>query len=173
MDATAVAVAASISLGSVNRRQVFRFAFHFGLFQALMPVAGWAAGRRLVGYIQQWDHWIAFVLLAFVGIKAIHDACSRQEEREAIRDPTRGWSLVLLSVATSIDALAVGLTLSFLGAAIWYPCLIIGLVTGVMTTSGMLLGNRLGNRTGPRIKALGGLILLGVGFKILVEHLMV
>jgi putative Mn2+ efflux pump MntP len=171
MDATAVAVATSISLGRVSRRQVFRFAFHFGFFQAVMPIVGWLAGRGFYSHIRQWDHWIAFGLLALIGFKAIYDAW-KGEDPTSRRDPTRGWSLVLLSVATSIDALAVGLSLVALGVSIWYPSLIIGLVTALMTMLGMLLGARLGTRLGHRMKATGGIILVGIGFKILIEHLL-
>jgi putative Mn2+ efflux pump MntP len=164
-------VATSISLGRVNRRQIFRFAFHFGFFQAVMPIVGWLAGRSFYHYIRRWDHWIAFGLLALIGFKAVSDAW-KGEDPMSHRDPTRGWSLVILSVATSIDALAVGLSLVVLGVSIWYPCLIIGLVTALMTTLGMLLGSRLGSRLSHRMKALGGIILVGIGFKILIEHLM-
>jgi putative Mn2+ efflux pump MntP len=171
MDATAVAVATSISLGRVDRRQVFRFAFHFGFFQAVMPIVGWLTGRGLHSHIRQWDHWVAFGLLALIGFKAIKDAW-RSEDDVSHRDPTRGWSLVILSLATSIDALAVGLSLVVLGISIWYPCVIIGLVTAVMTTLGMLAGARLGSKTGHHMKAFGGIILLAIGIKILLEHLL-
>jgi putative Mn2+ efflux pump MntP len=172
MDATAVALATSLSLGQVNRRQVFRFAFHFGLFQAFMPFLGWLAGRSIHDYIHRWDHWIAFGLLALIGGKAIYDARFGAAERLTAQDPTRGWSLVFLSLATSIDALAVGISLSVLGISLWYPCLVIGLVTASMTSLGMLLGSRLGGHFGRRMKVLGGLILMGIGLKILAEHLM-
>ncbi|MBN2309874.1 MAG: manganese efflux pump [Candidatus Hydrogenedentes bacterium] len=172
MDAFAVAVATSISLRGVSPRQVFRFAFHFGLFQAFMPVIGWAAGRTVADLIRDWDHWIAFGLLAFVGVKAIREALRDTGEGEAARsDPTRGWSLVAFSVATSIDALAVGLTFAMLDVRIWYPCVLIGLITAALTTVGMLFGARLGARLGRRVEVLGGLTLIGIGVKILVQHL--
>jgi putative Mn2+ efflux pump MntP len=172
MDATAVAVASSISMGRVTQRQVFRFAFHFGLFQAVMPVIGWLAGLSVLDYIQDWDHWVAFGLLALIGSKALYDArVSDEASSDNVGDPTRGWSLVILSVATSIDALAVGITLVFLGVPIWYPCLVIGVVTAVLTTGGMLLGSRLGNKFGRRMRSIGGFVLLAIGTKILIEHL--
>ncbi len=173
MDATAVAVAASIALRRVAPRQVFRFAFHFGLFQAFMPLLGWAAGRTMAHHVQAWDHWVAFGLLGFVGGRAIYEAFRHKhdEERE-VEDPTRGLSLVLLSLATSIDALAVGLSFAFLGLSIWYPCLVIGLVTGALTALGMLFGARLGARLGKNVEILGGLILIGIGCKILIQHLL-
>jgi manganese efflux pump family protein len=171
MDATAVAIATSIMLGRVSGRQVFRFAFHFGLFQGAMPIAGWFAGRGLREYIESWDHWVAFVLLALIGGKAIIDVLRGDVETEGqTSDPTRGLSLVVLSVATSIDALAVGLSLAMLEVVIWYPAAVIGVITAALTVCGMLLGERIGQRFGQRIRILGGVILLGIGIKILVEH---
>lgn len=172
MDTFAVAIGASVMLRGVTKRQVFRFAFHFGLFQAIMPVVGWAAGIRFVGYIAHWDHWIAFALLGFVGGKAIAGAWTKEEETsEAPRtDPTRGWSLVVLSIATSLDALAVGLSFAVLDMAIWVPVAIIGVVTALITMTGMLVGSRLGSRFGKPIEILGGLILIGIGVKILIQH---
>ena len=171
MDATAVAIATSILLDRVDGRQVFRFAFHFGLFQAAMPVVGWLAGRGLRELIESWDHWVAFALLALVGGKAIVDAARGVENSDAhTSDPTRGLSLVVLSVATSIDALAVGLSLAMLEVVIWYPAAVIGVVTASLTVCGMLAGGRVGRRLGRRIRILGGVILLGIGVKILVEH---
>jgi putative Mn2+ efflux pump MntP len=235
LDAFAVAVGASAALGRVTARQVFRLAFHFGLFQAVMPLVGWLAGRGLEGYIAGWDHWLAFGLLAFVGGKAIvtalrgggafsasvslradvgrvapgppssqssgvasasrraeggppyipeaeRPACDKRSverrimwpgpgERPPEKDPTRGATLLMLSVATSIDALAVGLSLGVLEVAIWYPALIIGVVTAGLTVLGMDLGSRIGLRFGRSAEILGGLVLIGIGLKILVEHL--
>ena len=171
MDAFAVAIAASIWLRGVSPRQVFRFAFHFGLFQAMMPVIGWALGRTVVEQIAQWDHWIAFGLLSFIGIKAIREALSSSEESRAARgDPTRGWSLIVFSVATSIDALAVGLTFAMLDVVVWFPAAIIGLITAALTTFGMMFGARLGARFGQRVEVLGGVVLIGIGIKILLSH---
>lgn len=171
MDTFAVAVAVSAMLGKVTARQVLRLGFHFGLFQALMPVLGWLAGRSVHRFIEHWDHWIAFGLLAFVGLKAIREALSGGEFKARRTDPTRGVSLLMLSVATSIDALAVGLSFAMLRADIWYPSLVIGLVAGGFTVAGMLIGGRLGARLGKRLEILGGAVLLAIGVKILVEHL--
>src|SRR5512136_898709 len=123
MDAFAVSIAASVSLGKVSRGQLFRFSFHFGLFQAFMPFLGWLAGTSIARYIYAWDHWVAFTLLALVGGKAIYEACreSESDAKPTPKDPTRGWSLIVLSVATSIDALAVGLSFALLHITIWYP----------------------------------------------------
>ncbi len=170
MDAFAVAMATSISLRTVTRRQVFRFAFHFGLFQAVMPMIGWLAGRAINPYIQSWDHWLAFVLLAFVGGKAICEASRGSDDESIAQDPTRGWSLVALSMATSIDALAVGLSFAMLGVSIWYPAAIIGIVTATLTMTGMMLGGRVGAYVGRRFEALGGLVLIAIGLKLVIEH---
>jgi len=171
MDAFAVAIAASIALHPVTRRQVFRFGFHFGLFQALMPVLGWLLGSTVVRWVAAFDHWIAFGLLAYVGGKAIVEALRRGDEKKAAADPTRGWSLVIFSIATSIDAFAVGLSFACLGVSVWYPSVVIGLTTGSLTTLGMLIGARLGARLGKRMEIAGGLVLIAIGTKILVDHL--
>lgn len=171
MDAFSVAIATSVRFSSVTKRQVFRFAFHFGLFQAMMPAIGWAAGRSVEPYIRAWDHWLAFALLAGIGGKALYQAFhSDLEAGTPANDPTRGYSLVILSVATSIDALAVGLTFAFINVELWYPCLVIGVVTAFLTTAGMLLGAQLGARFGKRVEIAGGLILIGIGIKIVIEH---
>jgi putative Mn2+ efflux pump MntP len=172
MDTFAVAIATSISLGRVSGRQLFRFSWHFGLFQAIMPVLGWTLGQTVAVYISAIDHWFAFALLTYVGGKAIWAAFKEGPETHAPKsDPTRGASLIMLSLATSIDAFAVGLSFAFLDMAIWYPAVIIGAVTGLITLSGMLLGSKLGSKLGKHVEILGGLILIGIGLKILLEHL--
>lgn len=170
MDAFAVALATGLSLSLMNGRHLFRLGFHFGLFQALMPVIGWLAGMAIQAWIATYAHWVAFFLLAFVGAKMIHEAFADYDEDKLVRDPTRGWSLIILSVATSIDALAVGLTLAMLNVSVWVPSLVIGLVAGVLTVAGMLLGRRISGVWGKRVEVLGGLTLCGIGVKILLEH---
>jgi putative Mn2+ efflux pump MntP len=172
MDALAVAVAVSILLRTVSTRQIFRLTFHFGLFQFLMPILGWLGGRSIYHFIVDWDHWVAFGLLVLVGSKAIREALTAREERDDRRDPTRGLSLVFLSLATSIDALAVGLSFAVLRVDIWYASVVIGCVASAFTMTGMLAGSRLGRRFGQRVEILGGLVLIGIGIKILVQHLM-
>lgn len=172
MDAFAVALGTGMNLAAVTGRHLFRLGFHFGLFQALMPVIGWLAGIGLQQKIAAWDHWVAFALLAGVGGHMLWEAWRGDHEGKGVGDPTRGLSLVVLSVATSIDALAVGFSLSILGVSIWTPALVIGLVAGAFTVAGMLIGRRAGDQWGPRVEVLGGLILIGIGVKILVEHLM-
>lgn len=170
MDAFAVALAAGTVLNPLTGRHLFRFGFHFGLFQLLMPIIGWLAGLTVQKWITAYDHWIAFALLAFVGGKMIWEAF--HEEEKMASDPTRGATLILLSIATSIDALAVGLTLAMLGVGIWRPAVVIGLVAGILTVAGMLLGRRLGQIWGKRVEVCGGVILCAIGAKILYDHIM-
>jgi manganese efflux pump family protein len=170
MDALAVAVATSVALRQASARQKFRLAFHFVLFQFLMPIAGWLAGLTFARSVQVVDHWIAFGLLTFIGVKAIVTGLGADSEGQQ-RDPTRGLALVALSVATSIDAFAVGLSFAMLGVQIWYASLIIGVVTGVVTALGMEVGARLGARFGRHMEMVGGLVLIAIGIKILVDHL--
>jgi len=169
MDAFAVALGAGLTLSPLSGRHLFRLGFHFGLFQALMPILGWLAGMTVQHWIAAYDHWIAFGLLGFVGGKMIWEAF-KEEEGEDATDPTRGLTLVMLSIATSIDALAVGLSLAMLGISIWVPSLVIGLVAGAFTVAGMLLGRRLGAMWGRGVEVFGGLVLCGIGIKILLEH---
>lgn len=171
MDAFAVALGTGTVLSRLTGRHIFRLAFHFGLFQALMPVIGWLAGQTVVRFVSAWDHWIAFALLALIGGRMIREALS-DEEKPDDRDPTRGFSLVMLSIATSIDALAVGFSLSVIGVSIWFPAFIIGLVAGVLTVAGMLVGSRVGDRWGSRVEVLGGFVLIAIGVRILCEHLL-
>lgn len=170
MDAFAVSIAVSVMLRHVTGRQVFRLAFHFGLFQALMPVVGWAAGLTVEPWIAAWDHWVAFGLLAFVGGKALWSGIRGGAEERRRADPTKGVSLIVLSVATSLDALAVGLSFAALRVNLVVPVLSIGLVAAGMTTLGMFAGPRLGMRFGRGAEILGGAVLLGIGLKILAEH---
>jgi len=170
MDAFAVAVVAGLTLHPLTGRHVFRLSFHFGLFQALMPLLGWTAGRAVQQYIARFDHWVAFGLLAFVGGRMIWGALRGSEQDARMEDPTRGWTLIMLSTATSIDALAVGLSLAMLGAAIVMPAVVIGLVAAVLTLVGMLLGRRIGSAWGRRVEILGGVILIAIEIHIVLEH---
>jgi putative Mn2+ efflux pump MntP len=171
MDAFAVAIVTGLTVTPFTGTHVFRLAFHFGLFQALMPTIGWVAGIAVHKYIAAYDHWLAFSLLAVVGGRMIWGARpSGREKRRTSSDPTSGWELLMLSVATSIDALAVGLSLALIGSGIILPALVIGIVAAGFTCAGMLLGRQLGSRWGQRVEVFGGLILLAIGIKIVLEH---
>ena len=171
MDCFAVAVGASVTLQRATARQTFRLSFHFGLFQFLMPVAGWLAGFKLADLMAAFDHWVAFGLLAFVGAKTVWTALHADSREVRSGDPTRRLSLVMLSVATSIDALAVGFTFAMLGVRVWGPAAVIGLVSAAVTVVGIEIGSRLGARFGRRVEVLGGLLLIAIGIKILLQHI--
>jgi putative Mn2+ efflux pump MntP len=173
MDAFAVAVASGMLLKKVSLRQTFRLSWHFGLFQALMPVIGWSLGVHVLAWIEAFDHWVAFGLLVLVGGKMLVEAfVDDDDDAPPPKDPTRSVKLVVLSVATSIDALAIGFTLSVLNVAIAFPALIIGIVAAVFTALGMHLGARLGNLSALSrwTEVLGGLVLIAIGLNILHEH---
>jgi putative Mn2+ efflux pump MntP len=172
MDAFAVAIAAGITLKQISFRQNFRLAWHFGLFQAMMPVIGWSAGLSFRDLIVSFDHWVAFGLLLFVAQGMLRQAFANDAEANRPKDPTRGLTMVMLSVATSLDALAVGLSLSLINVSIWMPAVIIGIVACVFTTIGLHIGKRLANATRLRRWAdgLGGAVLIGIGLNILREH---
>ncbi len=170
MDAFAVSLASGCSGVLSGVRSELRLAFHFGVFQFLMPVIGWYLGTRVAAVMQSFDHWVAFGLLAFVGGRMIRSGFDPKAE-EVCQDPSRGWTLVSLSVATSIDALAVGLSLALIHVQIWYPSLIIGCVTATLSFGGVRLGSRLGLAFGKKMEIAGGLILLLIGLKIVADHL--
>jgi putative Mn2+ efflux pump MntP len=169
MDAFAVALSAGVLLNPITFRQLFRLGFHFGLFQGMMPVIGWLAGISLRQFVSVFAPWIAFGLLSFVGGKMIHEAIVDNNTSEKRRDPTRGITMIMLSLATSIDALAVGFSLSLLGVSIWTPAITIGIITATLTVIGMLLGRKIGSIWGGRVEILGGLVLIGIGLKILLQ----
>jgi putative Mn2+ efflux pump MntP len=172
MDAFAVSLGLGLSLKPVTSIQTFRLAFHFGLFQFIMPILGWTAGDSLVRHIEKYDHWVAFALLLGVGGKMIYESLEPEKESAAERsDPTRGISLLVLSVATSIDSLAVGLSLAALRVAIVYPAIIIGIVAFTMTVIGMKIGPAVGRIIGRKAELLGGLVLILIGIRILADHL--
>jgi len=170
MDAAAVSMAAAAAGFTTSPRPVFRLAFHFGLFQAVMPAIGWMLGTTVVDYISSWDHWIAFALLGLVGARMIYSGFDSTEERMSI-DPTKGWVLITLSIATSIDALAVGLSFSMLNMNILIPCLLIGTITILMSLIAVRVGTFAGQLTGRRVEIFGGFILIGIGLRILYVHL--
>jgi putative Mn2+ efflux pump MntP len=173
MDAFAVALAAGVILHPLSFRPCFRLAFHFGLFQAMMPVIGWAAGTTIRDHIQAYDHWIAFALLSFVGGNMLKEVFfGKEEETGSEKDATRGLTMVILSLATSIDALAVGFSMSLLNISIVTPALVIGVVAAAFTVGGLYLGNRVAGfrRLSGYAEILGGLVLLAIGANILHEH---
>lgn len=171
MDAFAVSLVTGVTLPVVRARHVVRVALHFGAFQAGMPILGWWAGNAVHTVIEIVDHWVAFALLVAVGSKMAFEAWNQEEPDSGRgRDRTRGLELLLLSVATSIDALAVGLSLAMLGEEIARPAVVIGAVTALLSASGVLLGRRLGTAWGKRMELVGGLVLVALGVKIVLDH---
>jgi putative Mn2+ efflux pump MntP len=170
MDAFAVSVAGGTGAGELRIRKAVKMATSFGAFQTFMPVIGWLAGTGLLCYISSFDHWIAFGLLTFVGCKMIYEATRAQSENKKT-DYANNHVLLMLSVATSIDALAVGLAFAFLEASILPSVALIGIITFLLSLTGSHMGSRLGHLTGSKIEVLGGLILITLGLKIVLEHL--
>jgi putative Mn2+ efflux pump MntP len=170
MDAFSVAIGVGAGLREFSWGAVFRLSSCFGLFQFLMPVAGWFAGVSVANIISGYGHWIAFGLLFLVGGKMIMESCDSRAKVNTT-DPTKGLSVIILSVATSIDALAVGLSFAFLQIPVFYPSIIVGTVAFIMTMCGILFGEKLGVIFGKRVGALGGLLLMGIGVKIIMGHM--
>jgi len=169
MDAFAVSIAHGFSANPSRRTNALKLAVSFGSFQAFMPVVGWMSGLGLRDVISGVDHWTAFALLVFVGCKMIYESIRLKIEKEA--KPLSFYVLLALSVATSIDALAAGLGFGFLQTSIAIPVTIIGAVTFILSFLGASFGNRLGHFFENKIEIVGGLILIGIGAKIVVEHL--
>ena len=171
MDAFAVAVCKGLSVRKASPRHALTAGLYFGGFQALMPLTGYLLGNQFSGYIERFDHWIAFVLLALIGFNMIKE--SREEEKEEEK-PYAGVNfkeLLILAVATSIDALAVGVTFAFLQVNIVPAITIIGCTTFVISIAGVYVGNVFGSRYKSRAELTGGIILILIGLKILLEHL--
>ncbi len=166
LGADAFSVALGVGFGGVTPRQTFRLSWHFGLFQFLMPLLGWLLGSRVATIVARYDHWIAFAILFFIGAKMLHGSFQPREEQSS-RDQTRGWSLVGLSVATSLDALGVGVGLGIAGARCLQSAGIIGVVACAMTLLGLWLGDRLSAVLGKRLETVGALLILLMAVKML------
>ena len=174
MDAFAVSICKGLAMNKVNMKQCFLIALFFGGFQALMPVLGWFLGSTFAEKIKAIDHWIAFILLSYIGIKMISDAIKEWKEEtkvEQMDPPLDIKELFLLAIATSIDALAVGITFSFLDVVIGLAAGIIGVVTFVISGAGVFVGNIFGEKYKSKAQITGGLILVLLGVRILVTHL--
>lgn len=174
MDAFAVSICKGLAMRRVNKKQCFVIALFFGGFQALMPFIGWVLGSQFEQYITSIDHWIAFILLGFIGGKMILEAIREKGEEDKVEQmdpPLNIKELLLMAIATSIDALAVGITFAFLDTPILEAILIIGITTFVICVIGVYVGNYFGSRYKRKATLVGGTILVLLGLKILLEHL--
>ncbi len=170
MDATAVAAARGLAAREVTLRHTVIVAGAFGGAQGLMPLFGYWLGQLLGPLVMAWDHWIAFVLLVGLGLKMLHEARKKSDDPEE-GDLFGAKVMLVLAIATSIDAFAVGITLPMLEAPLLLSVITIGVVTAALSAVGLHAGRRFGAMLGPRLDALGGIVLIGLGVKILVEHL--
>ena len=171
MDAFAVYITNGITIKHQRINNALKIGLFFGSFQALMPLIGWVAGIRLRGFISGFDHWVAFGLLSLIGGKMIYESMKIGSNDNEIKS-LNVFVLLMLSIATSIDALAVGLSFAFLKISIVTPIIVIGIVTFILSFLGVLVGNKLGHFFEKKMEFLGGLILIGIGIKILIEHLL-
>lgn len=169
MDAFAVSICKGLAIKKISLKKAAIIALYFGVFQALMPVLGYFLGAAFESYITQIDHWIAFILLSLIGLNMIKESFSNEEE--ATKDNTDFKTMIILSIATSIDALAVGITFAFLNVNIVTSSLIIGIITFILCIIGVIIGNKFGNKMESKAEIIGGVILILIGIKILLEHL--
>ena len=174
MDCLAVSIASGIILRRIQWRPMLIMAFFFGLFQAIMPLLGWLGASTFSHLIESVDHWIAFVLLLIIGVNMIRAALGKEEDGEVCpkeENPFAFKTMLMLAVATSIDALAVGITLAFLNVALIPSVTFIGVTTFVISAIGIRIGNIFGMKYKSRAEFAGGVILICIGLKILLEHL--
>jgi len=168
-DSFAVSVSSGLMMKHINFFDAMKIAFSLAFFQGLMPLLGWMAGKRISGYLTHYDHWIAFGLLLLIGLKMIWE--SQKPEENKTFNPLNIWFIIYMSLATSIDALIVGLSFAFLKTNIYTSIIIIGAVTFIAAMLGILFGKKAGAHFGKRMEILGGIILILIGFKILIEHI--
>jgi manganese efflux pump family protein len=173
MDAFAVSLGIGTTRRAEDLRSRFRLAFHFGLFQALMTILGWLVGSTIANYISAFDHWIAMGLLTYVGVNMVRSGLSNHNGDEETPNPSRGKTLVILCVATSLDAMAVGLGMAMVQSPILVPSAVIGIVTLGLSAFGLGIGEKLGSKFGQRMEVIGGLILIAIGLRILYLHLFI
>lgn len=171
MDAFAVALCKGLNMKKLNYRHALIIGAFFGGFQGIMPLFGWILGRQFEQYITSFDHWIAFILLAFIGGKMLMEAFNQDEEVLESNEQLNIKELVVLAIATSIDALAVGITFAFFQVSILPSITLIGITTFILSVIGVVLGNRFGVKFKSKAEIAGGFVLIFIGVKILLEHL--
>ena len=175
MDAFAVSISSGITIKRSRFKNALKIALFFGMFQAVMPVFGWLIGYNFIEFISEIDHWLVFGLLSLIGCKMIYESTRRGSDKKSSTKTTdmNIYVLLILSIATSIDAFAVGVSFAFLEIVIVIPVIIIGLITFILSFIGVYIGNKLGHFFENKIGVIGGLILIGIGIKVLVEHLII
>ena len=173
MDAFAVSVSNGLILPNVKKRNAVTFGLYFGLFQFFMPIIGYFLGNKLTKYVQQFDHWIAFILLGIIGFNMIKESFSEEEEDVTKeKEILKVKNMTMLAIATSIDALAVGVTFAFIGNMnIVFACSVIGIVAFILSYAGLMIGKKIGPFFKTYAERIGGLVLVGMGIKILVQHI--
>ena len=171
MDCFAVSLCLGTSGRANGRRPIFRVVFHFGLFQGLMAFLGWLAGTTILSLISRFDHWLVLGLLAFVGVRMIIESFEKEKEEESCVDSTRGITLIVLALATSLDALAVGISMALLDVKILNAALTIGIISSIFSLVGLLGGDFMGKKFGKRMELVGGVILIFIGVRVLITHL--
>ena len=169
MDAFAVSITSGITITNIKVKHALITALFFGVFQAVMPVIGWLLGKEFSSFISGFDHWVVFIILAFIGIKMIYESFKEREKKTQAEVSFNLSVLFMLAIATSIDALAVGISFSFLKTGILFPVIIIGIVTFILSFIGVYIGKKLGCIFGRRMETIGGFILIAIGFKVLLE----
>ena len=171
MDAFGVSIGKGLSMPVGENRRKVTLAFLFGLFQFLMPIIGWLIGRQFIDVISEWDHWIIFGLLGYLGIAMIREGLSDEDDEDDDKQFLGVWEMMMLSVATSLDAMAVGLTFAFMPINVWEASAMIGVITFGISLIGVYLGKFMGQFVGKCADILGGGVLILIGTKILLQHL--
>jgi putative Mn2+ efflux pump MntP len=171
MDAFAVSLGVGTGGKAKDRRSKLRLAFHFGIFQMGMTLLGWLLGSTIASFITAVDHWVAMALLSYVGIGMIRSGFDPDKECYP-SNPSKGKIMVTLCIATSIDAMAVGLGMAMIGTPVLFPSVVIGVVTTALSMFGLAAGHKLGEKFGKRMEILGGLILIGIGLRVVLQHLL-
>lgn len=167
MDALSVSLCKGLSMKQMKWKNAIIIGLYFGIFQAVMPCIGYFVGTKFQSAIENWSHWIALVLLVLIGINMIREALFGDEE---VNDKIDFKTMIILAIATSIDALVVGVTFAILKSNIIIPVIIIGVITFIMSVAGVKIGNLFGNKMGKNAEVLGGIVLIIIGIKIVVEH---
>jgi putative Mn2+ efflux pump MntP len=169
-DSLAVSISAGLVVNHIRFKQAIKIAFVFAFFQGLMPFIGWVIGSQIKSLINDCDHWIAFILLFLIGAKMVYESLKKDEDKKQF-NPLKLLVMVSMAIATSIDALIVGVSFAFVDVNILLSVFVIGALTFIVAMTGLFIGKKVGYLFGKRMEIIGGIILIGIGAKILLEHL--